>query len=97
MELFVKVTGQTFCITVKTIPFLLDLSTPFADCATGDVRLVTGNILSTNGSGRIEVCFNSAWGTVCDSSFDDSDAAVACSQMIGFQRSGVLVVFTLYT
>ena len=44
--------------------------------------------ISTNGSGRLELCLNNAWGTVCDSSFDDSDAAVACSQVIGFTRNG---------
>ena len=48
-----------------------------------------GNDLSTNGSGRVEVCLNNAWGTVCDASFDDNDAAVVCSQVVGFQRSGV--------
>lgn len=66
----------------------VELSTSLGNCTTGEVRLVVGNVLSTNGSGRVEVCFNNAWGTICDRSFDDSDAAVACSQVIGFRRSG---------
>ena len=51
-----------------------------------------GTKLSTNGSGRLEVCFNDAWGTVCGTLFDHIDAAVACGQITGFQRSGMSVL-----
>ena len=68
---------------------LVEISTSDANCTTGGIRLMIGTELSTNGSGRLEVCFNNAWGTVCDRSFDDADAAVACSQVNGFQRSGM--------
>lgn len=49
-----------------------------AECADGDVRLVDG----TNAlEGRLEVCFNNAWGTVCDNRFDSDDAQVICNQL----------------
>ena len=38
--------------------------------------------------GRLEVCVNSAWGTVCGEGFGISDAAVACQSYGGYNGSG---------
>ena len=54
------------------------------DCTDGDVRLEGTPLLS---QGRVEICFNSSWGTICRDSWDNRDAAVVCEQL-GFGRDG---------
>ena len=39
--------------------------------------------------GRLEVCANEMWGTVCNDGFDNNAAMVVCRQL-GIEESGVL-------
>lgn len=57
-----------------------------ASCRDGEARLRNG---VTNSQGRLEVCLNSQWGTVCDNGWGSNDAGVACRQL-GFSASGTM-------
>ena len=57
------------------------------ECPEGEVRLVGG---ANETEGRVEVCFNGGWGTVCDNDWDALDARVVCNQL-GHPSGGILV------
>ncbi len=65
--------------------YFLDRRILQEDCTNGNLRLA--NPLSEN-SGRIEICMNRAWGTICDSAWQAQDNAVACRQL-GYQPYGM--------
>ena len=56
----------------------LDPLTTIGECSYGDVRLMNGsNVLE----GRVEICINNAWGTVCTDSISEDDVEVICRQI----------------
>ena len=55
----------------------------------GAIRLREG---TTNMTGRVEICNDKVWGTVCDDLWDNTDADVACRQL-GFESSGQRNIF----
>ncbi len=55
-------------------------------CIEGNVRLADG---SDEHEGRVEICSNGLWGTICDGGLWDSrDATVVCSYL-GYQNASM--------
>ena len=54
------------------------------NCTDGDLRLRGG---TTFREGRLEICYERKWGTVCDNNLEAQDAQVACRQL-GFSSYG---------
>ena len=62
----------------------VDSEVVIANCTDKDARLVDGPSAS---KGRLEVCVNHAWATVCRARFGILESTVVCGQL-GFQRYG---------
>ena len=65
------------------------------ECSTGEARLTqtvdSGDFAEGRNltrAGRVEICINNAWGTICNSSFDEIEAQTACSNIEGFTYQG---------
>ena len=51
----------------------------------GEIRLIDNG--TNNASGRVEVCLDGHWGTVCDDGWDSNDATTVCRQL-GYNETG---------
>ena len=74
-----------------------DMNIARGDCEDGDIRLVNGD---TQYEGRLEICINNAWGTICGSynsyyRWTTIDSNVACRQL-GHMELGNNYKFSIY-
>ena len=70
--------------------FSTDTSTQSSNCTTGAVRLANG---PNKYEGRVEICINNAWGTVCHSEFSSEDAQVICKDVGMVVAEGEIYLF----
>ncbi len=45
----------------------------------GEIRLIGGS--NVTNEGRVEICSNNNWGTICDDQWGNEDAQVVCRQL----------------
>ena len=74
-------------MNTHNIPALLH--TTSTDCSDGELRLV-GDRRPIEG--RVEICMDKTWGTVCGSTFDETDATLVCIQL-GYSSLGLFITF----
>ena len=68
----------------------------FTACCDGDVHFGNSSMNGpANFNGRVDVCVNETWGTVCDDNFGRIQAGVVCGQM-GFYRSSKTRYMCMY-
>ena len=60
----------------------------YKGCIEGEVRLLEG---TSPLEGRVEVCKNNIWGTVCHTAWTFTDAKIVCRQL-GFSVAGEEVI-----
>ena len=81
---------------ILSLPFPLSLLLPLlltssdravvaGNCQTGSVRLANNTLTPNTNEGRVELCVNNAWGTICDDLFGRKDAEVVCRSLGGYQ------------
>ena len=65
--------------SIETYCFILD-------CSDGEIRIIPP-VSNHKLIGRVEICVNGSWGTICNDFFDDNDAKVICKQL-GYSSLG---------
>ena len=64
---------------------------PYDECQEGALRLAGEG--ADELSGRVEICLDEFWGTVCDDGWDMRDATTVCRQL---RLSGMIQLYYYY-
>lgn len=78
-----------YIIAINFYHFLAITTSP-ANCSDGDVRLQDGisDLVTGVMEGRLEICINEAWGSVCVDHFGSAEVNVICNSLNLTGRGG---------
>ena len=63
-----------------------------AICSNGAVRLAGSGQSTDSVVGRVEVCVNGTWGTICSDFWENIEASIVCKQL-GYTEYGLFITF----
>ena len=70
VSIFITCHVRNICIIYRVLyiihSMVLDSRSILSNCSDGDVRLVGG---TSSNEGRVEICINQAWGSICYSTY----------------------------
>ena len=85
MSCKVKINSIVYVSFIIAIISTASLAATQPGCNHGDVRLVNGTTLQ---EGRLEICIDSNWSTVCNDGWGSRDSWVVCRQL-GYNENGI--------
>ena len=74
-----------YTLHVYCVMYIHVFAAPNRTCQDSSIRLVNGRIPS---EGRVEVCYNDHWGTVCHDHWEVEESSVVCREL-GYPENGV--------